>query len=263
MWKEVKYMDISFIIGIVFFIIAAVIIIKMVGTLFKAIMAIFSLLTFAMLIFGLFVYMDANDLKENFADSDKLFLLESNDNIISGFYGVMGEKQTPAFLTEQELEQYNNLYQKNDLQSIQSDKFYKVFIIKKSLFDDIDQGVEMNDVVFTKEDINEILSSDNAVEDIMDLIIAKRELPTDSESLREDMRENFKSDIETKGLLFAALFSEKISDEGPVVLLSELKGKNIMVYPETVVFKLAKTIPISLVEKIVTLQESGVEVGNA
>jgi hypothetical protein len=50
--------------------------------------------------------------------------------------------------------------------------------------------------------------------------------------------------------LFIALCSEASKQEGPLFVAKGLKSKEIIIYPETITFKIIKYIPVSLIEKL-------------
>jgi hypothetical protein len=56
--------------------------------------------------------------------------------------------------------------------------------------------------------------------------------------------------VEFKAMVFAVLFSEAIEKKGTLFIFSEYKKKNIIVYPETAVFKFIKLIPTSFVNNM-------------
>jgi energy-coupling factor transporter transmembrane protein EcfT len=244
-------MDITFIIGLIVFIIASTIIFKIVGKAFKAVIYISTLFSILILIMGFFVYQDAMDIKENFPDSEKLILLDVEGKLAAGMYGTLTEQQQPEFVSTSKLKEYQANY-KSNMKAIQGD-YYKIFIIKESMFDDVGETLEFGDYSFSKEDALDLLKSEDALEDIATLMIEEQGLP-DTPELREQLKQQVKSSEEAKALMFGALFTEKMKDPSPVNILNEMKDGNIVIYPETIVFKLVKSMPLSLMQKFVKFE---------
>ena len=62
-------------------------------------------------------------------------------------------------------------------------------------------------------------------------------------------------DSQMKGILFMLLLEEKTKGNEKMIF-EELRNNNLTIYPETIIFKIIKTIPDSFLEKI----ESYIEV---
>ena len=67
----------------------------------------------------------------------------------------------------------------------------------------------------------------------------------------KDLKELFESvsgSSEDRAALIMALYSKRVSDD-PLFLVTEYKKGNVIIYPETPVFKAVKVLPLSLVKK--------------
>ncbi|MDP7610163.1 MAG: hypothetical protein QGH19_00145 [Candidatus Woesearchaeota archaeon] len=166
-----------------------------------------------MLILSFFIYKDVMDMKDNFGKNSNLLLLEDNDKALTGF--VMQEP--PQILTEEQLDQYSTYLADDDYPKVLGSS-YKLLLI------DIETISNINQESFMVE--NEEL--------------------TKNEVLTELRTSN---DIEYRAALFSMIFSNYIIGQGNVLyLLESYKKGNIFIYPETIVFKLMKSVPLSLVK---------------
>src|SRR3972149_320724 len=86
-----------------------------------------------MLISGFFLYLDANDLREQFPISQKMFLYKTDNTIKTGMQGVFNDS-IPIYLDKEKIEEVNNLYKKKDYQKLLESN-YKIFIMNRNSFD--------------------------------------------------------------------------------------------------------------------------------
>ena len=239
-------MDILSIIGIIIFIALAVLILKLIKSTIKAVMLISSVLTVILIIGVFFVYSDANDFKENFPSVPSLYLLQKDDEIIAGFYGIFSGTTTPSLIGEEQLISYQNNFKENNLSQIRGD-YYKIFILKSEVFDSLAE-IRTEEDVFSKETIFSFLESDTPVNDYLKF----KNAPIGS---RDDLLNslNIRDDTEFKAVLFTVLFGALMEDQGSFVIFTQYKKENIIIYPETTLFRLIKIIPLSLLDKVVKI----------
>ena len=64
---------------------------------------------------------------------------------------------------------------------------------------------------------------------------------------------NIRDDTEFKAVLFTVLFGALMEDQGSFVIFTQYKKENIIIYPETTLFRLIKIIPLSLLDKVVKI----------
>ena len=205
---------------------------KVLKSMFKWVAYIAAVLWILGMVVGVMVYSDATDLKEKFADSEKLFLLEVDGDIETGFHGVMKEKEQPVMLSEEQISKYDEFYDKEEYSSMLG-TYYKMFIVNNSAFDDL-ESVNLGEQELEKEVVFEILQSDDAAAVFSEEVGGKVSM----------------SDSELKGNLFGALIMESMEKEGSIYIVRQIHDGNIRIYPETAMFKFVKYIPISLVNDI-------------
>lgn len=251
-------MEIILIVGIILFILIGIIIFKIIGKIVKTLSILMSILTIVMLIGGIFVYLDAKDLKENFSVEKKLFVLDYDDVLLSGFtLKDMAVDGMPEVLSKEVLSEYSNYYSNNDMKSIQGEEYYKVFVFKKELFDDVLE-MDIGNVKLSKYDIDAILVSNDALNLVVDKMLMSQGVPLDNTKYREEISKELKSNEAVKGLLVAGLFAKKSKE--PTFIFEGLQNETVMVYPETIIFKLIKIVPFNYMSKFVDM---GSEDGNA
>lgn len=199
------------------------------------------------IVFGFYVYSDFNNLKENIVTTDSLFVLKDSD-IHTGFTAKFSDQFSsdyePYLLTEDDISDYNGFYRKGDLESIRGE-YYKIFMIKESTFDDLD-NVLLDGHNFTKDYIIQLLYSDNPRDSFASDIGQRQGISAD-----DAKKELPELDSELKAILFIKLFGEKLDKEGPLFIIREFKKGNIDIYPNTAVVRLAKIFPLSYVDRFI------------
>ena len=238
------------IIILIIFIIAVVLIIKFVKGVIKIIYLIASLIIIILLITALFLFIDIKDFREKFPTNPSLFLLEKDSNIIAGFYGIFSEESEPNLVSEQELISYQTNFKDNNLGLILGQENYKLFIINSNAFEfdvmDINENISLE-----KQEVFSLLNSQNAIEDFLDITMGNG-----AKEQKEEFMENseIKDNAEFKGILFAILFRDAQDIQGPLFIFNEYKKDNIMIYPETLLFKFIKKMPSFLQDKIIKIK---------
>jgi len=229
-------MDISSIITIIIFIVAAIIIFKIVKTILKTILIILILSFLVTAIFGFFTYQDSVELKDNLETKPKLMLLQDNEKIIAGFVTTDFEKK-PEFLAISQITEYQNSFKKDDYKKMLGDN-YKMFIIDINAFDFDDEELDFIGKKVSKNILYSVLKSNDPI------TLYKSKTNVDPALY------GISDHIEFKSQVFAVLFNEVIEKSGQFFIFSEYKEKNIIVYPETAVFKFIKLIPTSFIKNM-------------
>ncbi|MBW2977239.1 hypothetical protein KY331_00175 [Candidatus Woesearchaeota archaeon] len=249
-------MDISSIITIIVVLIIILAIFKIFKSVFKTIFLISTLFGIVMLVFMIILYQDVADFKTNFPTSEKLFLLEREGGLIAGFSGVLGEEEQPNFVPSAELNSYQISFEADDLEPIKGN-YYKLFIVVSETFDEI-TSIEFGEEQLSKNFVFDLLDSQTSIDDYASYYAQSQGISTAAiGEVKSQMRSQFSSDAEFKGALFATLFSAK-TQEDRLFLFKEYKKDNILIYPETMLFRTIKKIPLIFMQRFVK-----VENGNA
>ncbi|MBA3064243.1 hypothetical protein FP803_02285 [Candidatus Woesearchaeota archaeon] len=229
-------MDLSSIITIIIFIVAAIIIFKIVKTILKTILIVLILGFLLTAIFGFFTYKDAVELKDNLESKPKLMLLQDNEKIVAGFVATDFEEEA-EFLRISQVAEYQNSFKKQDYKKMLGNN-QKMFIIDLKAFDLVDEKVNFNGKELSKNFLYSVLKSNDPIS------LYKGETGIDP------ALNGISDPVEFKAVVFAVLFSEAIEKKGTLFIFNEYKKKNIIVYPETAVFKFIKLIPTSFVKNM-------------
>jgi|TARA_B100001971_G_scaffold101662_1_gene93729 energy-coupling factor transporter transmembrane protein EcfT len=160
-----------------------------------------------------FIYEDVMDLKENFAILEKKVLLVDDKEVVTGL--LLNEETN--FLTNEQLEDYSSYLRNEDYEKILGDS-YKLMIFDLDIILNLDE-IEIWDEIVTNDYVISALKSD-----------------VDS--------------MEKASLFGVVLANNILSSKNPLFFFSEFKKGNIMVYPETALFKTVKIIPLSFIKDI-------------
>jgi energy-coupling factor transporter transmembrane protein EcfT len=208
-------MPLEQIIAIVVFVLVLVFIWGIFKKLFK-IMFYAGLIIFLLLAANLFfIYQDFTDLKKNFGVSEKKIILIDEDKVL---IGLMLNEDTDL-MTNEQLNDYSSYLKNNNYEKILGDG-YKLMVFDVEIISNLDTELELGDKTITSDEAILILKSD---------IISLQE----------------------KASLFSIILADEIlSSRNPLFFFSEFKNGNVIIYPETALFKTIKIIPLSLIKNI-------------
>ncbi|MDP6265772.1 MAG: hypothetical protein QF584_03295 [Candidatus Woesearchaeota archaeon] len=161
-----------------------------------------------------FIYQDFKDFRENFAVSEKKVILKDGDVILTGL--VLNEDT--GLMADKQLNDYSSYLRNNDYESILGDS-YKLMVFDVDIISKLDAEIELGDKTITSDEAIVMLKSE--------------------------------SNPEMKAAVFSVILADEIlSSRNPLFFFSGLKEGNIMIYPETALFKTIKLIPLSLIENV-------------
>ena len=208
-------MPLEQIISIIVFVVVLVFILGIFKKLFKLLFyagMIISLLLAANLYF---IYQDFQDLRENFAASEKKVILKDDDKVLTGL--LMG--QEVDFLADSQLRDYSSSLKNNDYEDILGNS-YKLMVFDIDIIEHLDKEIEIEGFKITTDEAAVTLKSDT-------------------------------SSQEEKAALFSVILADEIlSTRNPLLFFSEFKDGNIIIYPETALFKTVKIIPVSFIKDV-------------
>ena len=206
-------MPLEQIISIIVFVVVLVFIWGVFKKLFKLLFYVGIIISLLMAANLYFIYQDFQDLRENFASSEKKVILKDGDKILTGL--LLNEDTN--LMTNAQLNEYSSYLIDSDYEKILDDS-YKLMIFDVEIISNLDDEIEIENQIFTREQLVTTLKSGNNDE---------------------------------KAALFSVILADEIlSSRNPLFFLSEFKEGNIMIYPETALFKTIKFIPLSLIEDI-------------
>ncbi|MEK6869520.1 MAG: hypothetical protein AABX74_04775, partial [Nanoarchaeota archaeon] len=149
-----------------------------------------------------------------FGPLSKEVLLVDGSEVITG---IVLEGDSFETISNQQLNGISSQLKNKDYEGILGDN-YKLMILDADIVGDLDNEVEVFGQTISQEEIKKILESGSSSE---------------------------------KAALFAALLSEEIiANKNPLFFFSQFKDGNIIIYPETALFKTVKLIPLDLFKNI-------------
>src|SRR3989344_2481679 len=239
-----------------YIIVAAIVSLLVIVFLFKGIkkIAAWALLAFLALalfgtVFGFNLFTDITDIVQNFPTAKKLFLLK-DEQILAGFESSLTD--TTA-IDAAGVASFQSSLNKNDLDSIRGN-YYKLIIIDTKTFADLDSITsELSTKPFSGDDLLDAIRADNTLEQLTGIIIKTQNMP-DTPQVRGYVADNLKkskisTNADARATLFAQLVQASTKDQS--LLIKSLKSDAVIIYPETITFKLAKVLPSFITEKIV------------
>ncbi|MDP6548388.1 MAG: hypothetical protein QF917_05565 [Candidatus Woesearchaeota archaeon] len=172
-----------------------------------------------------FIYQDLTDLKENFAVSTKKVILVDEEEVLTGFL-LNGEID---YLADEDIAAFSSYLDENNYEKILGDS-YKLMIFNVDIISDLETNeIEIREDTITRNRAISILRSGEPF-----ILLGDEEL---------------ESDTQLKAEVFGTILAEHIlSSENPLFFFSEFKKGNIVIYPQTSLFKTLKFIPLSLIK---------------
>lgn len=160
-----------------------------------------------------FIYQDFKDLRENFSVSEKKVILKDGDEILTGL--LLNEDTN--LMSNRQLNEFSLNLKNNNYEKILGDS-YKLMIFDVEIISNLDDEIEIENQIFTREQLVATLKSGNNNE---------------------------------KAALFSVILTDEIlSSRNPLFFFSEFKKGNIIIYPETALFKTVKIIPVPFIKDI-------------
>ena len=124
---------------------------------------------------------------------------------------------------------------------------YKLFIFKLSMFEKNDEEIEAGETTLSKRELIDAIESEDAVGMIAVELAKDSGAPVDA--IKSQTLDEFGSDTKYKGLLFGLLLQDGMQND-PLFIFKQYSSGNIVIYPETITFKLIKALPFSLIEGV-------------
>lgn len=246
-------MDLYSIVILVVLALSIGLVLKLVKGVVKIISFIFLILFVVSIVLGFFVYKDMDDLRKNWPDSDKIILL-ANDKVYSGMIATFSGGKEPVFIDN--LENYQSDYASGNYDLLLGSN-YKLFIFRIGMFERTDEKIDFEgmeiygkEVSLSKSEILDIIESDNSAEKFVSIVISNGEMASaEKQAFKDELVREIGSGNELKGAMFGILFQNAV-EKDPLFLFKNLNNGNVIIYPETVIFKLLKIAPLSLMEGI-------------
>ncbi|MBN2368103.1 hypothetical protein JXC34_03715 [Candidatus Woesearchaeota archaeon] len=195
-------MGIAIVIGIVLI----VLVITTLKNIFKTLVSIFLILVVLSALFMFFLVKDVRDFGQGINNNGNIYLLKEGDEVLTGFRMEGINLSNAASFSGKELDRFTKDMEDQKLDSI-LDKDYKIFIIDQSAFNDTNS-----------------LDPDSVIEYLKS---------------KESEYEPSESTMDPKAFAFSMLVIFNLKND-PLYLFKEFKNNNLIIYPETFMFKVLK-----------------------
>jgi energy-coupling factor transporter transmembrane protein EcfT len=246
-------MALGFIITVIIVIVLIVIAFKILKSILKAIMFVAVIMLIALAVTGFFVYQDFQDFQSNFVTGGKQLLFTENDVIIAGFSTTDFSESSTEYYTEEEIADFNQDYLKEEYDRILGTNFKTFYVDKEIVIGEI----VMDNITITEEVYRLLLASDDPSQVLTDHLEGEGQFDDVPEFGREDAKEEYKQGLEeelgtggeAKSKLLAIGFAQKMDEGGMGFLIKEIKEGNITLYPKTIIIKMIRYIPSSILER--------------
>lgn len=195
-----------------------------------------------------FLVMDIKDYSLKFEDSGKKIILVDGDDVLTGFRLNNGVE----YLDDYTLESLSGLLQEGSYDELLGAD-YKVLVFRIEAIESIKANEFMiNNIPLSREDALNILRSGMPYA----MLNEKGLTSSGSQFGLEDKEENSKA----KAGLFGTILSDYVFGlHDPLFLFSQVKEKNIYVYPDTILFKTARLVPLSFIERAISKAKEAVQ----
>ena len=161
-----------------------------------------------------FIYQDFKDLGENFGVSEKKVILKDEDKVLTGL--LLNEDTD--LMNDEQLNDYSSYLKGDDYEKILGDS-YKLMVFDVEIISNLDNDIDLGYKTITSDEAITILKSNSGSQE--------------------------------KAALFGVILADEIlNSRNPLFFFSEFKNNNIIIYPETALFKTIKFIPLSLMKNI-------------
>lgn len=215
------------------------------------IFVVFGILTF-------FAVMDALDLKDNIISEEKLMVLKEGDTVLAAFSFKNLSDEGPGAINafnSEELKAISDSVASRDYSSFKK-KYYKVFVFEyssfsQSLSNGLGYSMGKEESSLSNADADEIIRSDKPIEIALKKMDASLTDAEKDEALKNYMSQlGISSQEEFKSFIFALVLADFVKDRGPPELISKIKSKELLVYPNTALFRAIKLMPSFLIDKV-------------
>ena len=114
-------MELSTVVGIIIIIVVAVLLMKFLGKIVSLFLSVIGIILVVWLVVAGLRYMDELNIRDNFLESNNLFVLDDGNNLLTGFPTQEGAEPDLSEIEQEVQDPNSELY----------DEYYKVIVVKK------------------------------------------------------------------------------------------------------------------------------------
>ncbi|PIN87188.1 hypothetical protein COV19_00870 [Candidatus Woesearchaeota archaeon CG10_big_fil_rev_8_21_14_0_10_44_13] len=216
----------------------------------KALASALGVISVILIILGVWAILDARSFVEESKTPGQLFVLDEDGRMLAGVNDLfMQDKNATKKMTEDELSSYYRSYRGKDIKGILKDK-KRVFVIDMSAFDTLTESDFGPYEGLSRDFVFSALRSDNAAKALLDKTIRESNVTGEYEGiLRDQMMEKMPPESEIRSSLFNVLLDASMRKQGPAFLLGLLKEGKMDAYPNSMMFRAIKVMPMSVFRK--------------
>jgi len=236
-------MSILSIIIIILIIFGIAVFFKVVKNVFKAAIYVFVLLAILLFILGVSVYTDAASFRKNIQEKPLSFVLVDDDQVLAGMKIVDMENNEVLLFSQETLSGFESAYENKNFDKI-LDNSYKVFFFNLSVLKDLNNSLEYEDYNISSAAGISILESSEPLNFAAGYFAEKKGFTDEKikEQFRKELEQEFNSDQEFKDAVFS-LFVAELFPSQTLYIVKNIKKGEIVVYPETAMFKALNYVP--------------------
>lgn len=288
-------MELFIMIGLVLFIVAAIILLKVMKHVFTAVISVIGLFLVLTAAVGFIAYNDVMEIKDTAPNTPNLFLLNDRTDIIAGVAFDPDTKPIEEGIKPLDQEQLDfvisnrkNLEREKTIEELKDEvdeideELFKIITFDINVIEEAPlEELNLQFINIEKETIIDLLRSEDIYGDISELMVEEdsvmeemqEEMPFDinvsdiakeelEKQARDALEEFASTEEELKGMLFmlsiGAIVEENTMD-GVRFMFENYKEDDITIYPETITFSILKLSPQSLVNQIIQEVNAGQE----
>ncbi|MEM2916374.1 MAG: hypothetical protein QXT19_03405 [Candidatus Woesearchaeota archaeon] len=195
-------------------------------------------LLLVVVVFGIWIGMDAYDLNKHFYKDNKLFILDIDAKPCGAF--VLGADEFPGIITD-----LNKIREKYpDLSALKGNN-YKVIVLKWPV---VENDVEIMGFTASKSEIKEILLDENPKQRFAYFLL-KGKGAAALAALMATFDAVYPINDAFSSSVFALLAVKPLQDRD--LMYKGIKDGNVIIYPETATFKVMKALPLGVTKTLV------------
>lgn len=236
-------MNVLSIILIILLIFGIAVFFKLIKNVFKAAIYVFVLIAIILFIVGVSIYTDATNFRNSIQEKPVTFILSDNGNVIAGIK-VIDFKSSDILLLKNETIKKAQDFMDNGNYNKLLDNSYKLFIFNLSLLERLNTTLEFQQFnISTKEGLL-ILQSSQPIHDAAEIFSSSSDITNKGykQQIEQELELKFNSDQEFKDAVFS-LFVVKLFPSQTLYIIKGMKSKEVIIYPETSMFKAVRYIP--------------------
>lgn len=228
---------------------------------FKALLLIFILIIIFLAITSGLVYSDVTSIITDIDEKPILLLAHNQGELMTGISFKINEEEF-KLLSDQDINNYKSPFLNKNYDLILGNNFKIVSMDINKVSEIIGEETKIIEgIKVPKEEIINILKSDQASKDLKTILRDKLNIPNNTPipleiKLNQNLKVNLNDNSQVKAtLLGISLSNSNFKNPENIIslIIDSYKEDEIEIYPETITFKIAKDLPSSLYRSIISV----------